>query len=49
MLRWTRFVAIDLAKWPVLAAYEARVAARPKVQEALVAEGLLKKAEAATV
>ncbi|MBM3525495.1 MAG: glutathione transferase GstA, partial [Alphaproteobacteria bacterium] len=38
---WTKFVGVDLAKWPKLAAYHARVAARPKVQEALKAEGLL--------
>ena len=44
VLRWTGFVGMDLAKWPVLAAYEARVAARPKVQEALAAEGLVKHA-----
>jgi glutathione S-transferase len=44
VLRWSGFVGIDLAKWPVLAAYEARVAARPKVQEALAAEGLVKPA-----
>jgi glutathione S-transferase len=48
ILRWTGFVGINLAKWPVLAAYEARVAARPKVQEALVAEGLVKQSAAAT-
>jgi len=47
ILRWTGFVSIDLAKWPVLAAYEARVAARPKVQEALIAEGLVKQQPAA--
>ena len=47
ILRWSQFVGIDLAKWPVLLAYEARVAARPKVQEALAAEGLVKKAVAA--
>ena len=41
-LNWSKFVAIDLGKWPVLQAYVARVAARPKVQEALRAEGLLK-------
>jgi glutathione S-transferase len=40
VLRWTANVKIDLAKWPVLAAYFARVAARPKVQAALKAEGL---------
>ena len=48
ILRWTNFVGIDLAKWPVLAAYEARVAARPKVREALIAEGLIKQPAAAT-
>jgi glutathione S-transferase len=37
---WTRFVDMDLNKWPTLAQYHARVAARPKVQEALKAEGL---------
>jgi glutathione S-transferase len=47
ILRWTNFVGIDLAKWPVLTAYDARVAARPKVQEALIAEGLVKQQPAA--
>lgn len=42
VLNWTGFVKIDLAKWPALAAYQARVAARPKVQAALKEEGLLK-------
>ena len=42
ILNWTKFVGIDLAKWPALAAFHTRVAARPKVQEALKAEGLLK-------
>ncbi len=42
ILGWTRHVGIDLAKWPVLASYVARVAQRPKVQEALKAEGLVK-------
>jgi glutathione S-transferase len=46
VLNWTQFVNIDLGRWPVLARYHARVAARPKVKEALQAEGLL-KAEAA--
>jgi glutathione S-transferase len=44
LLNWTKFQAIDLAKWPNLAAFQARVGARPKVQEALQAEGLLKQA-----
>lgn len=41
VLNWGQWVGIDIAKWPVLAAYQARVAARPKVQEALKAEGLI--------
>ena len=44
LLNWTKFQGIDLAKWPNLAAFQQRVGARPKVQEALQAEGLLKKA-----
>jgi glutathione S-transferase len=46
VLRWTSRVNIDLAKWPNLKAYVDRVAARPKVHEALVAEGLVKAAAA---
>ena len=45
MLQWCKFVGIDLAKWPTLVSYQARIAARPKVQEAMVAEGLLKPAD----
>ena len=40
ILRWSGPTGIDLAKWPVLSQYAARVAARPKVQAALKAEGL---------
>ena len=39
---------VDLAPWPALAAYQARVAARPAVHAALVAEGLVKEAAPAT-
>jgi glutathione S-transferase len=46
VLNWTQFVNIDLKRWPVLAQYHARVAARPKVQEALRDEGLLEAAAA---
>lgn len=42
VLNWTNFVKVDLSKWPTLAAFQARIAARPKVQEAMKAEGLLK-------
>jgi glutathione S-transferase len=40
VLRWSPRVNIDLSKWPNITAYMDRVAARPKVQEALKAEGL---------
>jgi len=43
ILNWTRIVKIDLGKWPALAAYQARVAQRPKVQAALKEEGLPKQ------
>lgn len=42
VLNWSKFVGFDLGKWPLVQAYLARVAARPKVQEALKAEGLVK-------
>ncbi len=42
VLNWCKWVDIDLSKWPVLQAYQGRVAARPHVQAALKAEGLLK-------
>ena len=42
VLRWSSRVDIDLAKWPNLKAYADRVAARPKVQEAMKVEGLVK-------
>jgi glutathione S-transferase len=45
MLMWaTERLGFDLSGLPNLMAYKARVAARPKVQEALTKEGLLKAA-----
>lgn len=44
LIGWSKFQGIDLARWPNLAAYHKRVGARARVQEALQAEGLLKKA-----
>ena len=38
VLGWSKWVEIDLARWPKLADYLARVAARPKVQAAIAAE-----------
>ncbi len=42
VLNWTGVHKIDVAKWPNIKAYLERVRNRPKVQEALKAEGLLK-------
>jgi glutathione S-transferase len=42
VLRWTEFVKMDRGKWPAIAAYFELVGRRPKVQEALKAEGLIK-------
>jgi glutathione S-transferase len=39
---WSKFVNLDTSAYKNLEAFMARVAARPKVQEALKAEGLLK-------
>ena len=44
MLCWADRMKFDLSAMPNLLAYKARVAARPKVQEALVKEGLMKAA-----
>lgn len=41
ILSWAPVVGIDLAEWPNLPAYVARVSARPNVRAALAAEGLL--------
>ncbi len=42
VLNWAKIHDIDLSRWPGLAAYVARVAERPAVQETLRAEGLIK-------
>ena len=42
ILNWAAPSKFDLSKWPTLVAYHKRVGARPKVQEALKAEGLVK-------
>ena len=39
---WGQLVGVDLAAYPELVAYRGRIAARPAVQEAMKAEGLLK-------
>ena len=40
--RWADAMKIDISALPNFIAYKARVAARPKVREALLAEGLIK-------
>lgn len=42
ILNWAGPSKFDLSKWPTLQAYQERVAERPKVRDALAAEGLLK-------
>jgi glutathione S-transferase len=44
IVSWHKGVKIDLGRWPSLAAYQQRVAARPKVRRALAEEHLLKEA-----
>ncbi len=40
VLNWTSVLGVDMNRWPALKEYMARVAARPAVQQTLVAEGL---------
>jgi glutathione S-transferase len=40
VLSWSGFIGLDLAPWPGVAAYVARIRDRPAVRAALVAEGL---------
>jgi glutathione S-transferase len=40
ILRWAPRAGLDLAEWPALKNYADRIAARPRVQDALAAEGL---------
>ena len=42
VVSWSNFTGFDLSPFPKLKEYMARVAARPKVQAAMQAEGLLK-------
>ena len=40
VVNWSNFTGIDLAAWPTLKAFQARVQARPHTQAAMKAEGL---------
>lgn len=42
--QWSKHVALDLSDFPALLAFQKRVAERPKVQAAMMAEGLIKAA-----
>jgi glutathione S-transferase len=42
MTNWANALQIDLTPYPSLRAFHERVLARPKVQEAMKAEGLIK-------
>lgn len=42
VMNWSKSSGIDLARWPALQDFMKRVAARPHVQEAMKAEGLIK-------
>lgn len=42
VLRWSQYTNVDLSPFPNIKAFMERVAARPKVQEAMKQEGLLK-------
>ena len=42
VLGWAKLVGFDLGKWPVIQQYAARIGQRPKVVEAMKAEGLIK-------
>jgi glutathione S-transferase len=41
VLNWSKMHGIDIARWPGLSRYLARIAERPAVQETLRAEGLI--------
>jgi glutathione S-transferase len=47
VLNWAPILKVDLAAFPALQRFQARVAARPAVHAALVAEGLVRKQAAA--
>lgn len=45
--RWSKGAGVDLSSFPALNAFQERVAARPAVQAAMAAEGLIKQQAAA--
>lgn len=43
VINWHKFINFDLSPWPILVAYQKRIAERPAVQATMQAEGLLNK------
>jgi glutathione S-transferase len=41
ILNWAGYVSVDMSPWPNIQAYQSRVSARPNVQKAMRAEGLI--------
>jgi glutathione S-transferase len=41
VLSWSSFIGINLARWPHVAAYASRIAARPSTRQAMRQEGLV--------
>lgn len=43
VLSWTPYLQFDLGRWPAMQEYSQRIAARPAVRAAMMAEGLIKE------
>lgn len=41
---WASMLKVDLSAWPAIGRYQERIAQRPAVRAALIAEGLVKEA-----
>ena len=48
ILNWAPMLKVDLVPWPALQKFQTRVAARPAVRAAMIAEGLVKPAREAS-
>jgi glutathione S-transferase len=46
VLNWSNFIGFDLKRWPHVASYVARMAARPAIRAAMLREGLIQEAAA---